>query len=160
MTIAESPVALQHTSKRLQQSNTVVHSGHDLCPGTSSQNRTESNSSVQRKVKAKETERLGATFQSQTPPKGRKKTIASLTRKVVSIPPTFNKCEELFMFDSIAPHVNLQRQQQGEEELVLLVQASRRILVNLKGHKLNDVGDAFAGDGAFRGPDGGGEKYL
>lgn len=83
-----------------------------------------------------------------------------MTRKVVSIPPTFNKCEELFMFDSVAPHVNLQGQQQGEEELVLLVQASRRILVNLKGHKLNDVGDALAGDGAFRGPDGGGERYL
>lgn len=92
--------------------------------------------------------------------KGGKKTIAPLTRKVVSIPPTFNKCEELFMFDSVAPHVNLQRQQQGEEELVLLVQASRRILVNLKGHKLNDVGDALAGDGAFRGPGGGGERYL
>lgn len=139
---------------------TTVESPVDLCPGTSSQNRTESNSSVQRKVEAKGTERLSATFQQQRPPKGEKKTIAPLTRKVVSIPPTFNECEELFVFDSVAPHVNLQRQQQGEEELVLLVQASRRVLVNLKGHKLNDVGDALAGDGAFRGPDGGGERYL
>lgn len=53
------------------------------------------------------------------------------------------------MFDLVAPHVNLQRQQQGEEELVLLVQASRRILINLKGHEFNDVGDTLAGDGTF-----------
>lgn len=57
------------------------------------------------------------------------------------------------MFDSVAPHVNLQRQQQGEEKLVLLVQASRCVLIYLKGHKLNDVGDALAGDGTFQGPE-------
>lgn len=56
------------------------------------------------------------------------------------------------MFDSVALHVNLQRQQQGEEELVLLVQASCCILIHLKGHKLYDVGDTFAGDWAFGGP--------
>lgn len=56
------------------------------------------------------------------------------------------------MFDSVAPHVNLQRQQQGEEELVLLVQAPRRILEHLEGHKLDDVADALAGDRAFGGP--------
>lgn len=56
------------------------------------------------------------------------------------------------MFDSVAPHVNLQRQQKGEEELVLLVQAARRILVHLEGHKLDDVADAFASYRAFGGP--------
>lgn len=33
---------------------------------------------------------------------------------------TFDEGEELFMFDFIVLHVNLQRQQQGEQELVLL----------------------------------------
>lgn len=56
------------------------------------------------------------------------------------------------MFDSVALHVNLQRQQQGEEELVFLVQPSCCIPVHLKGHELYDVGDAFAGDWAFGGP--------
>lgn len=89
-----------------------------------------------------------------------KNQLPSLTHRVVSIPPTFDKREELFMFDSVAPHVNLQRQQQGEEKLVLLVQASRRILIHLKGHKFNDVGDALAGDGTFQGPDGGRGKNV
>lgn len=56
------------------------------------------------------------------------------------------------MFDPVALHVNLQCQQQGEEELVLLVQTPRRILIHLKGHALYYVGDAFAGDWAFGGP--------
>lgn len=56
------------------------------------------------------------------------------------------------MFDSVALHVNLQRQKQGEEELVFLVQPPCRILIHLKGHELYDVGDAFAGDWAFGGP--------
>ncbi len=56
------------------------------------------------------------------------------------------------MLDLVALHVDLQRQQQSEEELVLLVQAPGRILIHLKGHKVYDVGDAFAGDWAFRGP--------
>lgn len=56
------------------------------------------------------------------------------------------------MFDPVALHINLQRQQQSEEELVLLVQAPCSVLIHLKGHKLYDVGDAFAGDGAFGGP--------
>lgn len=56
------------------------------------------------------------------------------------------------MFDPVALHVDLQRQQQSEEELVLFVQAPGCRLVHLEGHKLDDVGDAFAGDGAFGGP--------
>lgn len=56
------------------------------------------------------------------------------------------------MFDPAALHVNLQRQQQGEEELVFFVQAPGRVLEHLKGHELYDVGDAFAGDGTFEGP--------
>lgn len=56
------------------------------------------------------------------------------------------------MFDRVALHVDLQRQQQSEEELVLLIQAPCCILIHLKGHKLYDVGDAFAGDRAFGGP--------
>lgn len=56
------------------------------------------------------------------------------------------------MFDPVALHVDLQCQQQSEEELVLLVQASCCIVIDLKGHKLDYVGDAFAGDGASGGP--------
>lgn len=55
------------------------------------------------------------------------------------------------MFDPVALHVDLQCQQQSEEELVLLVQASCCILTHLKGHKLDDVGNAFASDRAFGG---------
>lgn len=67
-------------------------------------------------------------------------------------PLTFNKREKLLVFDPVAPHVNLQRQQQSKEELVLLVQSPCRVLIHLKSHELNDVGDAFTGDGAFGGP--------
>lgn len=56
------------------------------------------------------------------------------------------------MFDPVALHVDLQRQQQCEEKLVLLVQAPCCVLIDLKGHKLYDVGDAFAGNRAFGGP--------
>lgn len=56
------------------------------------------------------------------------------------------------MFDPVALHIDLQCQQQSEEELVLLVQAPRCVLIHLKGHKLYDVGDAFAGDWAFGRP--------
>lgn len=56
------------------------------------------------------------------------------------------------MFDPVALHVDLQRQQQSEEELVLLVQAPCCVLIHLKGHKLYDVSDAFARDRASGGP--------
>lgn len=67
-------------------------------------------------------------------------------------PPTFDEREELLVFEPASLHVDLQRQQQGEEELVLLVQAPCRVPVHLEGHELYDVGDAFAGDGALTGP--------
>lgn len=67
-------------------------------------------------------------------------------------PLTFNKCEELLMFDPVALHVDLQSQQQSEEELVFFVQTPCCVLVHLEGHELYNVGDAFAGDRAFRGP--------
>ena len=56
------------------------------------------------------------------------------------------------MFDLVALHVDLQRQQQREEELVLFVQTPGRVLKHLKGHVLDDVADALGGDGAFGGP--------
>lgn len=65
---------------------------------------------------------------------------------------TLDESEELFVFDFIVLHVNFQRQQQGEEELVLLKQAPRCILENLKGHVFYDVGYAFAGDWVFSRP--------
>ena len=68
------------------------------------------------------------------------------------MPLTFNKCEKLLVFDPVALHVDLQRKQQSEKEFVLLVQATCCIFIHLKGHELNDVGNAFAGDGAFGGP--------
>lgn len=67
-------------------------------------------------------------------------------------PLTFNECEKLLVFDPASLHVNLQRQQQSEEELVLLEQAPCCVLIHLKSHELYDVGDAFAGDRAFGGP--------
>lgn len=65
---------------------------------------------------------------------------------------TFDESEELFMFDFIVLHVNLQRQQQGEQELMLLKQAPRCILKNLKGHIFYDVGYTFACDWVFDRP--------
>lgn len=64
---------------------------------------------------------------------------------------TLNECEELLMFDLVALHVDLQGEQQSEEKLVLFVETPRRVLIHLKGHELYDVGDPFAGDGAFGG---------
>lgn len=56
------------------------------------------------------------------------------------------------MFDPAALHIDLQRQQQSEKEFVLFIQASCCIFIYLKGHELDDVGNAFAGDRAFGGP--------
>lgn len=56
------------------------------------------------------------------------------------------------MFDFIVLHINLQRQQQGEEELVFLKQAPGCIFENLKGHIFDDAGNPFAGDWVFSRP--------
>lgn len=64
---------------------------------------------------------------------------------------TLNEREKLLMFDLVALHVDLQCEQQSEEKLVLFVETPRRVLIHLKGHELYDVGDPFAGDGAFGG---------
>lgn len=63
---------------------------------------------------------------------------------------TFNECVEFLVFDVVALHVDLQRQQQCEEKLVLFVQTTCSVLIHLKGHELYDAGDPFACDGGFR----------
>ena len=66
---------------------------------------------------------------------------------------TFDECEELIVFDAWALHVDLQGQQKSEEELVLLVEPASGIVMHLEGHVIDDVGDAFAGDGALGWPE-------
>lgn len=56
------------------------------------------------------------------------------------------------MFDLVALHVYLQRHQQSEKKLVVLIQAPCCVLINFKGHELYDVGDPFTCDRAFRRP--------
>ena len=48
--------------------------------------------------------------------------------------------------------VNLERQQQGEQELVLLVQTARRVSEHLKRQVFNDAGDSLGGDGRLGRP--------
>ena len=71
-------------------------------------------------------------------------------------PLTFDEREELFVLHLPALHVDLEREQQGEQELVRLVQAARCVAVHLEGHEVDDAHDALAGDGALRRPVGGG----
>lgn len=65
---------------------------------------------------------------------------------------TFNEGQELLVFDSVALHVDLEREQQGEQELVFLIQPSGSILVHLEGHVLDDVGDPLACNWTLYGP--------
>lgn len=57
---------------------------------------------------------------------------------------TFNKGQELLMFDPVALHVDLESEQKGEQELVFFIQTPSCVLVHLKGHVLDDFGDPFA----------------
>jgi len=65
---------------------------------------------------------------------------------------TFDQRQELLVLHLAALHVDLERQQQREQELVLLVQPPRRVAVHLEGHDLDDADDALAGNGALGGP--------
>ena len=47
----------------------------------------------------------------------------------------------------MAEHFNLQRQQNGEQELVDFVEASAGVSIGAVGQVFNDVIDTFAGDG-------------
>lgn len=57
---------------------------------------------------------------------------------------TFNKGQELLMFDPVALHVDLESEQQGEQELVFFIQTPSCVHVHLKGHVLDDFGDPLA----------------
>lgn len=48
------------------------------------------------------------------------------------------------MLYSVALHVDLERKQQREKELVLLVQASGCIFVHVIGHIFNNIANPFA----------------
>lgn len=65
---------------------------------------------------------------------------------------TFNKGDKLLMLDPVPLDVNLQCEQQGEQEFVILVQAPDRILIDLIGHVLYDISNSFACDWALDGP--------
>ena len=65
---------------------------------------------------------------------------------------TFDEREELVVLHLAALHVDLEREQQGEQELVGLVEAPRGVAVHLEGHELDDAHDALAGDGALGRP--------
>ena len=62
---------------------------------------------------------------------------------------TFDEREELVVLHLAALHVDLEREQQGEQELVGLVEPPRGVAVHLEGHELDDAHDALAGDGAL-----------
>ena len=53
------------------------------------------------------------------------------------------------MPDASAIEVYLQGEQQGEEELVVLVEATAGVAESLKCQVLNDVSDTLLGDGRF-----------
>lgn len=57
---------------------------------------------------------------------------------------TFNKGQELLVFDPVALHVDLESEKQGEQELVFFIQTPSCVLVHLEGHVLDDVGDPLA----------------
>lgn len=57
---------------------------------------------------------------------------------------TFNKGQELLVFDPVALHVDLESEQQGEQELVFFIQTPSCVPVHLKGHVLDDVSDPLA----------------
>ena len=56
------------------------------------------------------------------------------------------------MLHLAALHVDLEREQQGEQELVRLVQPPRSVAVHLERHELDDAHDALACDGALGRP--------
>lgn len=62
---------------------------------------------------------------------------------------TFNEGKKLCVFHTVTLHVDLQRQQEGKQEFVLLIQTPGCVLVHLKGHVLNDVRYSLAGNWTF-----------
>ena len=64
---------------------------------------------------------------------------------------TFDEDLELLVPDVAQVDLNLEREQDGEEELVDLVQAAARVLKHLVGQVLDDVVDALAVDGRLGG---------
>ncbi len=65
---------------------------------------------------------------------------------------TFNEGQKLLVFDSVALHVDLESEQQGEQEFVFFIQTPSCIIVHLEGHVLDDVGDPLACNWTLWGP--------
>ena len=59
---------------------------------------------------------------------------------------TFDEALELFRSDGFRLQLNLERHEDAEEELVLLVEASSRVRERAQRQALDDVLDAFGGD--------------
>ena len=57
------------------------------------------------------------------------------------------------MLDAAIVQTNLQREQQCKQELVIFIESSTRITKNFKSEIINDVLDAFGGDGRALRPD-------
>lgn len=60
---------------------------------------------------------------------------------------TFDEALELIIADGSRIHLDLQGHQDGEEELVHLIQAPDCVLESTEGQVIDDVLDAFPGDG-------------
>lgn len=60
---------------------------------------------------------------------------------------TFDEALELLSTDGFRLQLNLQRHEDGEEELVLLVKAASRVWERAERQVVDDVLDAFGGDG-------------
>lgn len=56
------------------------------------------------------------------------------------------------MLHPVPLEVDLQGKQEGEQELVFLIQPTGSVLVHLIGHVLDDAGNPLAGDGTSDGP--------
>ena len=72
--------------------------------------------------------------------------------------PTFDKRLELVVFNLAALHVNLECQEDGEQELMVLIQTTSRVFKHLVRHVLDDVGYTLGCDWALLGPGGGKEN--
>lgn len=65
---------------------------------------------------------------------------------------TLDECLELIVFDLAKLHVNLEGQQEGEEELVILIQTTGCVLEHLIRHEFNDVSNTLGRYRTLLGP--------
>jgi len=59
---------------------------------------------------------------------------------------TFDEALELLGSDGFCLQLDLERHEDAEEKLVLLVEASRRVCESVGGQRVDDILDALGGD--------------